>query len=103
MEYMLRASDTFSHWLQNLKDKSSKIKILARLGRIENGNFGDYKHLISNLFELRFFFGSGYRVYFTIRQKDVVFLSIGSDISTQSRDVEKALALLTQLDNRNEI
>ncbi len=64
MHYTIETTDTFLEWFDKLKDKSVKNKILARLTRIENGNFGDHKQLSSNLFELRFFFGSGFRVYY---------------------------------------
>ncbi|BBO81231.1 hypothetical protein DSCO28_17970 [Desulfosarcina ovata subsp. sediminis] len=41
--------------ISKLKDRSVRIKVLARLDRIENGNFGACKQIGRNLFELRFF------------------------------------------------
>jgi len=34
------------------------------------GVFGDCKTINTNLFELRLFFGPGYRVYYTIEKKE---------------------------------
>jgi len=72
---------------------------LARLNRVENGNFGDFKKISTNLFELRFFFGSGLRIYYTIQDVRVVFLLVGGVKSTQDRDIEKAAALLNELED----
>jgi len=57
MEYMLRSTKNFQKWLRRVKDQSTKRKILVRLDRMANGNFGDYKQISPALFELRFFFG----------------------------------------------
>ena len=72
--------------------------MLARLSRIESGNFGDYKQVRTNLFELRFFFSSGLRVYYTIQGAQVVILLVGGDKSTQAKDIEKANDLLEELE-----
>jgi len=53
----------------------------------------------ANLFELRCFFGGGIRVYYTIRQEQVVLLLAGGDKSSQARDIEKATALLKNLED----
>ena len=81
-----------------MKDSSIKIKVLARLDRVENGNFGDFKQIGSNLFELRFFFGNGLRIYYTIQESRVLFLLAGGDKSTQSKDIERAAEFLKELE-----
>ena len=58
--------------------------------RLEAGNFGDC-HVIGNgVFELRFHFGAGYRIYFSKLDKICVLVLCGGDKSTQSRDIESA-------------
>jgi len=42
------------------------------------------------LYELRFDFGSGYRVYFGEEGDTVVVLLMGGDKNTQKKDIEKA-------------
>jgi len=98
MRYELRSSKQYDKWFAKLKDSSIKIKVLAWLDRIENGNFGDFKQIGSNLFELRFFFGSGLRIYYTIQEGRILFLLAGGDKSTQSKDIEKAAELLNELE-----
>lgn len=63
MKYELRSTGRFDKWFAGLKDASVKVRVLARLDRLENGNFGDFKAIGSGLFELRLFFGPCYRIY----------------------------------------
>ena len=99
MNYLLNSADQFDKWLSKLKDRSVKIKVMSRLARVENGNFGDHKQISTDLFELRFFFGSGLRIYYTIQNKQVVFLLAGGDKSTQNKDIDLAKDLLTKLED----
>ena len=61
---------------------------------MEQGNLGDVKTVAQNLFEMRFFFGSGYRIYYTINGETVVLLLCGGDKSTQKKDIEKAKKIM---------
>jgi putative addiction module killer protein len=99
MRYELRGTKQYNKWFAKLKASSIKVRVLARLDRIENGNFGDFKQISSGLFELRFFFGSGLRIYYTIQDSRVVFLLVGGDKSTQAKDIEKATQLLCELED----
>ncbi len=74
MKYKLRSTKQYDKWFAKLKDSTIKIKVLARLNRVENGNFGDFKQISPNLFELRLFFSAGFRIYYTIQDNKVVFL-----------------------------
>lgn len=98
MSYQLHATKDFNKWLKKLRDKNTKIKILARLDRMENGNFGDYKQVQTDLFELRFFFGGGLRIYYTIRDNRIIFLLVGGNKSSQQRDIQKAQSMLLELE-----
>ena len=46
-----------------------------------------------NLYELRFFFGKGYRIYYTIKNDIVVILLQAGDKSDQQKDI--AIAKVT--------
>ena len=98
MKYTLQSTKQFDKWLAKLKDRTVRIRVLARFVRVENGNFGDFKQLSSNLFELRFFFASGLRIYYTVRQNQIVLLLVGGDKSTQSKDLEAASRLIEELE-----
>jgi putative addiction module killer protein len=96
VEYELQTTQIFSQWFRKL-DNSTRIKLLERLDRIATGNFGDYKTIGNNLFELRCFFGGGIRLYFTIRNQNIVLLLIGGNKSSQARDIQKAETILSKL------
>ena len=98
MRYELRSTTQFDKWFARLKDASMKTKLLARLARIENGSFGDFKQIGPDLFELRFFFGAGLRIYYTIAGCRVVLLLNGGNKSTQAKDIAKATRLLTEFE-----
>ena len=80
----------FITWLESLKDKTVKYRIKERLDRITLGNLGDYKLLAQGISELRFNFGSGYRVYFGRHDEEIVLLLCAGDKSTQEQDIKKA-------------
>ena len=84
MNYEIASTDLFDKWLKGLKDRTTRNKVLARIDRIKNGNFGDFKSLGDNLFELRFSFGGGLRIYYTIRNYQVVPLLHGGDKLTEA-------------------
>ena len=80
----------FVSWLESLKDKTVKYRIKERLDRITLGNLGDYKLIAQGVAELRFNFGSGYRIYFGRRDEEIVLLLCGGDKSMQEQDIKKA-------------
>jgi len=94
----INATNHFNKWLKGLQDIVVKRKVLARLDCLKNGNFGDFKRIDNNLFELRFFFGSGLRIYYTIRSKQVILLLVGGDKSSQSKDIKHAKQILDELE-----
>jgi len=77
----------FTLFLDSIRSLKDRARILTRLDRVESGNFGDYKSLGDGLFELRFFFGSGYRVYFGMNGNQCVILLCGGDKSSQEKDI----------------
>lgn len=81
--------EPFTAWLLSL-DSVVKKRILARLARLQVGNFGDCKKIAANIFELRCFFGAGYRIYFGKERERIVILLCGGDKSTQTKDILKA-------------
>jgi len=98
MRYQLEDTVEYRKWFKKLKNATAKIKILARLARVENGNFGDHKQINQNLFELRFFFGPGYRIYYTVKGMQIILLLVGGDKSSQAKDIEKAKSLINELE-----
>ena len=75
--------------------------MLTRIDRLALGNFGDYRALDGNVFELWIDFGPGYRVYATRVAKVVVLLLCGGDKKSQLKDIEDAKAYLQDYKKRS--
>ena len=89
-------------WLKNI-DNSFRIRILNRILRIEqNDNFGDFKKIDNEISELRFNFGSGYRIYYTETNNTVVLLLNAGDKKLQNNDILKAKEYLKIWRKNNE-
>jgi putative addiction module killer protein len=92
--------EPFTEWLNNLRDSAGRKRILARLFRLEQGNYGDCKPVGEGVRELRMFFGSGYRVYFGEHENDIVVLLCGGDKGSQDDDIQQAKVYWSNTLNR---
>ena len=95
--YTIYTTKIFDGWFSRLNDKQTKTRIQARIDRVEEGNFGDHKSIGDGVFELRFFFGSGYRVYYCQHGEQIVILLAGGDKSSQESDIKTAIELVKTL------
>lgn len=81
--------EPFIEWLTGL-DRSVRARILTRLDRVEQGNFGDHKQISEGLYELRLHSGAGYRVYFGRDEDSVILLLSGGSKTSQRKDIKRA-------------
>ena len=88
--FQLAETDEFHHWLGSLADRRAAARIVDRIKRASNDNFGDAKSVGAGVSELRIDYGPGYRVYFTRIGKVVILLLCGGDKSSQTTDIETA-------------
>lgn len=89
----IRQTETFSAWLQALRDSTAKAKIAARVQRLAFGNPGDVRPVGGGVSELRIHHGPGYRVYYMQRGTVLIVLLCGGDKATQDKDIETAKRL----------
>jgi len=90
---MVRRSNSFDRWVENLADRITRSRVLTRVDRLALGNPGDTQPVGGGVSELRLHFGAGYRIYYTTKGKELLLLLIGGDKSTQAIDIEKAKAI----------
>lgn len=90
----------FESWLHTLPDRLARAKIRARLARVEAGNMGDCKPLREGVQELRVDHGPGYRVYLSRQGAVLVLLLCGGDKRHQQKEIENAIAYLTDWKQR---
>jgi putative addiction module killer protein len=76
-------------WFRTL-DTTTKGRVFDRVQRLAAGQFGDYKKIDRSLYELRFFFGPGYRIYFGEHRGNIIILLTGGSKTSQTRDINKA-------------
>ncbi len=83
----------FRDWLDRLRDRKARVRIVDRLKRLASGHEGDTRAVGGGVRELRLHFGPGYRIYYMWRGKALIVLLNGGDKSTQARDVTTAKRL----------
>jgi putative addiction module killer protein len=84
--------EPFTDWLGGVRNSADRHRILLRLRRLEQGNFGDCKKVGSGVSELRLFFGPGYRVYYGQDGDRVIILLCGDNKGSQDKDIRAATA-----------
>lgn len=94
---LLQTQD-FQRWLAGLRDLRARSRVLARIERLRSGNPGDIKPVRGGLSELRIPYGPGYRVYLIRQGETLIVLLAGGDKSSQTRDIERAIALAQGLE-----
>jgi len=90
-------TETFAEWFASLRDREAKNRVLARIRRVELGNYGDCEPVGLGVSELRIHFGPGYRVYFFQRGFELVILLGGGDKNSQQRDIKEAQELAQKI------
>lgn len=83
----------YLRWIKSLNN-TVQARIDARISRFKEGQFGDVKLLVGGIYEARFFIGSGYRVYFIVRDSDLIVVLGGGNKATQARDIYRVRRFL---------
>ena len=97
MRYLVKQTVGFSAWHIGLRDLRAKVAIARRIEQAENGNLGKTRSVGSGVSEMKIDLGPGYRVYFTVRGREVIVLLAGGDKSSQSADIRRAHALAKEV------
>jgi putative addiction module killer protein len=95
----IRQTEIFSSWFGALRDRRAKVRIQARIDRMELGNFGDVAPVGEGVSELRIHYGPGYRVYFVQRGPILLVLLAGGDKGSQDADIQNAKEIAQQLED----
>ena len=83
--------EPYTEWLEGL-DRAVRAKIKARVTWIrETGNLGVYEPLDGGVHEIKFYFGSGYRIYFGIEENTILLLLLGGDKGPKQRNIGKLI------------
>lgn len=96
--FTVRLTEEFQSWLDGIADKRAQVRVFARLRMAEGGNLGDWSPVGREVSEMRIHVGPGYRLYFTIRHRELIIMLAGGDKSSQSRDINRAQRIASELD-----
>jgi len=95
----IRMTETYRDWIDRLRGRVGRARILVRVDRLANGNPGTHRRLIGGVSELKVDVGPGYRVYYTQRGAELILLLAGGDKSTQREDVRAAVLLAAKIED----
>lgn len=83
----------YAEWIDALKDRVGRARILVRVERLIGGNPGKHRELTNGVAELQIDFGPGYRVYYSQRGTRLLLLLAGGDKPSQTKDIRLAIRL----------
>lgn len=92
-----RLTSVYRNWINELNDRAGRARIQMRIDRLIHGNPGKHRNLTHGITELKIDFGPGYRVYYTIKNSEIIILLVGGDKSTQTQDIKQAIDLVKSL------
>jgi len=92
--------EVIREWLDELRDARATTKIVMRIERLANGNFGDCKPLRDGVCELPIDYGPGHRVYYAMVGRTCVLLLCGGDKRNQAGDIIRAVEYLNDFKRR---
>jgi putative addiction module killer protein len=74
-------------------DQTTQDRIETRLHAAEEGQFGDVRSVGDGVFEMRFHFGPGYRIYYYRAGAAIYWLLCAGDKDTQAEDAKLAVRM----------
>lgn len=86
------ATDDYERWINDIADVRTNARITRDVGKMRRGLFGDWKEA-DGVYEMRWDYGPGYRVYYAKYGNVVIVLLGGGDKSSQKSDLKKARRL----------
>ena len=86
------------HWLGQIKDRVTQTRLKVRLRKATLGNLGDVKPVGEGVFEMREFFGPGWRMYYLEKAGAMVFMLGGGEKSSQASDIQRAIKMSKELE-----
>lgn len=95
--YSVVETEEFTQWLTGLRDRLTRARLQARLRKASLGNLGDVKPVGEGVFEMREFFGPGWRMYYVVRGGAIILMLGGGDKSSQAGDIELAKHMAMEL------
>lgn len=94
----IKRTDDFAAWLDGLKDRPTRVRLVRRLDKAARGLLGDVQPVGQGVFEMREHFGPGWRMYYVQRGATLIVMLGGGEKSTQQADIATAQALAINIE-----
>ena len=91
--FAIKRLSAFKEWIDAMRDAQTRIRLNKRLDKVQRGLLGDVAPVGEGVFEMREFFGPGWRMYYVLRGDVLIVMLGGGDKSTQQADIAAAIAL----------
>ena len=96
--YSVIETESFAEWVDNIRDMPTRIRLRRSVNKAKLGNLGDIKAVGDGIWEMREFFGPGWRMYYIQRGDVLIVMLGGGDKSSQERDIAAAKAMAKEID-----
>lgn len=97
--YTVKTLPEFDAWLDGLKDCITRLRLSRRLDKAQRGILGDVKSVGDGLFEMREFFGPGWRMYYVKRGEALIIMLGGGSKGSQESDIATAQQRMALLED----
>lgn len=94
----IKRTDDFAAWLDGLKDRPTRVRLVRRLDKAARGLLGDVQPVGQGVFEMREHFGPGWRMYYVQRGAMLIVMLGGGEKSTQQADIAAAQVLAINIE-----
>jgi putative addiction module killer protein len=91
--FTIKRLPEFDAWFEGLRDRMTRIRLGVRLDKLQRGILGDVKPVGDGVFEMREFFGPGWRMYYVQHGAVLIVMLGGGDKSSQASDIAAAKKL----------
>jgi len=95
--YVIKWAPDFDRWFRGIRDRQTRIRLLRRLEKAHRGLLGDVAHVGDGVYEMREFFGPGWRMYYVQKGTQLIVMLGGGDKRTQVADIAAARGLAARL------
>lgn len=88
--YVIKWTHDFEHWISRLRDRPTRIRLLRRLEKAQRGLLGDVRPVGDGVYEMREFYGPGWRMYYVYQDGQLIVMLGGGDKGSQIADIQAA-------------
>jgi putative addiction module killer protein len=96
--YTIKRMPNFDRWLRGVRDRHTRVRLLRRLEKAQRGLLGDGAPVGDGVYEMREFFGPGWRMYYVHKGTNLIVMLGGGDKTSQAADIVAAEALAILLE-----